>query len=467
MGLALSVIGDSLLDVDIEGEATRIAPESPAPVLEGLKELVRPGGAALAAQMLAMDGHEVTLVTALADDQASVRLRSLLGRVKVIGLEAEGTLPVKRRVRSRGHTIVRLDEGGLSAIPDELPDAAACSLETGSAVLVSDYGNGITSLPAIRQALALRAQQMPIVWDPHPRGAVPVPGVRAVTPNVDEALQFAQVSGASSDYSTLRQLTKELRQQWRASAVVVTAGRRGALFSYGEHPAQLVPASTVVESDSCGAGDRFAASLVAAVADGEVLSDAVMHAVHDAGAFIAGGGVGKLRTSDEVSALSSDPNGAEKSTAQLLRGVRSRGGSVVAAGGCFDLLHAGHVEMLHGARRLGDALVVLMNSDDSVRRLKGSGRPIVPAADRKRVLEALSCVDAVEIFDEDTPVKALDRLRPDVWIKGGDYLGQDIPEATMVESWGGTVLVLPYLRGRSSSRLVESARATTHMADER
>ena len=355
----------------------------------------------------------------------------------------------------------------MTAISDELPTAAVQAMETGSAVLVSDYGNGITSTPSIREALARMAQQTPIVWDPHPRGAAPVAGVRAVTPNIDEALQFAQVSSVSTDYWTLRRLTTDLRQQWRASAVVVTAGRRGALFSYGEHPAQLVPASTVVETDSCGAGDRFAASLAAAVGQGEVLSDAVLHAVHDAGAFLAGGGVGKIRIRGEAGASSSEPSGCDHSAAQLLESVRSRGGSIVAAGGCFDLLHAGHVEMLHGARRLGDALVVLMNSDDSVRRLKGAGRPIVPAADRKRVLEALTCVDAVEIFDEDTPVNALDRLRPDVWVKGGDYLGQDIPEAAMVESWGGTVLVLPYLRGRSSSRLVESARATTHMGEER
>jgi rfaE bifunctional protein nucleotidyltransferase chain/domain len=132
----------------------------------------------------------------------------------------------------------------------------------------------------------------------------------------------------------------------------------------------------------------------------------------------------------------------------------------VAAGGCFDLLHAGHVEMLNGARRLGDALVVLLNSDDSVRRLKGPGRPVVPESDRRQVLEALACVDGVVIFDEDTPLEALDRLRPDIWVKGGDYLGSDIPEAQTVESWGGAVLVLPYLRGRSSSGLVESVRTS-------
>jgi D-beta-D-heptose 7-phosphate kinase / D-beta-D-heptose 1-phosphate adenosyltransferase len=130
---------------------------------------------------------------------------------------------------------------------------------------------------------------------------------------------------------------------------------------------------------------------------------------------------------------------------------------VVATGGCFDLLHAGHVATLLAARGLGDCLVVCVNSDASVRRIKGSGRPLVPAADRARVLEALECVDAVVVFDEDTPVEALRRLRPDVWAKGGDYAGADLPETAVLAEWGGQAVVLPYLRGRSTTRLVQSA----------
>ncbi|MCU1606249.1 MAG: hldE, partial [Modestobacter sp.] len=142
----------------------------------------------------------------------------------------------------------------------------------------------------------------------------------------------------------------------------------------------------------------------------------------------------------------------------LLDRVRAAGGTVVATGGCFDLLHAGHVATLRAARGLGDCLVVCINSDDSVRRLKGPSRPVVGAPDRTRVLEALEFVDAVVVFDEDTPAQVLERLRPDVWAKGGDYAGADLPETAVLRRWGGQAVVLPYLDGHSTTALVERSR---------
>ncbi|MCU1676542.1 MAG: bifunctional heptose 7-phosphate kinase/heptose 1-phosphate adenyltransferase, partial [Frankiales bacterium] len=139
--------------------------------------------------------------------------------------------------------------------------------------------------------------------------------------------------------------------------------------------------------------------------------------------------------------------------------VRAAGGTVVATGGCFDLLHAGHVALLARARALGDHLVVLVNSDESVRRLKGPGRPLVPAADRAAVLSALSSVDSVVVFDEDTPEAALAALRPDIWAKGGDYTVEALPESALVASWGGQVVLLPFLHGRSTSRLLQEVLA--------
>jgi len=135
--------------------------------------------------------------------------------------------------------------------------------------------------------------------------------------------------------------------------------------------------------------------------------------------------------------------------------VRAGGGTVVATGGCFDLLHVGHLGLLRGARELGDCLVVLMNSDASVRRLKGPGRPLTPQAERAELVEALEFVDGVVVFDEDTPAEALERLRPDVWVKGGDYEAADLPEARVLEKWGGRVELLPYREGRSTTRMVE------------
>jgi D-beta-D-heptose 7-phosphate kinase/D-beta-D-heptose 1-phosphate adenosyltransferase len=134
--------------------------------------------------------------------------------------------------------------------------------------------------------------------------------------------------------------------------------------------------------------------------------------------------------------------------------VRRAGGTVVATGGCFDILHAGHLSSLEAARALGDTLVVLLNSDESVRRLKGPSRPVQPAQDRARVLRGLACVDAVVVFDEDTPEAALADLRPDIWAKGGDYAADDLPESALVQTWGGRVVLLPYLSGRSTTAIL-------------
>jgi D-beta-D-heptose 7-phosphate kinase/D-beta-D-heptose 1-phosphate adenosyltransferase len=242
-----------------------------------------------------------------------------------------------------------------------------------------------------------------------------------------------------------------LIRHWGVGAVAVTLGARGALLSYGEGAPMVVPAVPVTGGDPCGAGDAFAAAAAQALADGAVTGEAVSAAVAAASAFVARGG---------ASAWDADePNvAAEPGVDAVIARVRAAGGTVVATGGCFDLLHPGHVATLRAARGLGDCLVVCINSDASVRRLKGPARPLVTAADRARVLEALEFVDAVEVFDEDTPAEVLDRLRPDVWAKGGDYAGADLPEAAVLRRWGGQAVVLPYLDGHSTTALVARSR---------
>jgi rfaE bifunctional protein nucleotidyltransferase chain/domain len=240
-------------------------------------------------------------------------------------------------------------------------------------------------------------------------------------------------------------------------AVAVTLGSRGALLSYGEGAPMVVPAVPVTGGDPCGAGDSFAAAAALALADGAVTGEAVAAAVVAASAFVARGGAANWngardREPDEPDVV------ADSSVEALLARVRSAGGTVVATGGCFDLLHPGHVATLRAARGLGDCLVVCINSDESVRRLKGPSRPLVTATDRARVLEALEFVDAVVVFEEDTPAEVLDRLRPDVWAKGGDYAGADLPEAAVLRRWGGQAVVLPYLDGHSTTALVQRSR---------
>jgi D-beta-D-heptose 7-phosphate kinase/D-beta-D-heptose 1-phosphate adenosyltransferase len=448
----LVVVGDALLDVDLVGTASRLTPDAPVPVVSDVETRERPGGAALAAVIAAAaTTREVVLVTPMDTDDAADRLRALLdGRVRLLTIPAGGGTAVKQRVRVGGHSIVRIDTGAPDATLGGLPAEAAAAIRDAAAVLVADYGRGTTAAPDVRRALA--AATGPVVWDPHPRGADPVPNARLVTPNGAEAARAAGADVGGQGLAAVGARAEALIRRWGVGAVAVTLGARGALLSYGEGAPMVVPAVAVTGGDPCGAGDSFAAAAALALADGAVTGEAVAAAVAAASAFVASGG---------AAAWDAEPADvvAEHGVDRLLARVRANGGTVVATGGCFDLLHPGHVATLRAARGLGDCLVVCINSDESVRRLKGEGRPLVTALDRARVLAALECVDAVEVFSEDTPERVLRRLRPDVWAKGGDYDAADLPEARVVARWGGRVEILPFLEGRSSTRLLQEAAA--------
>lgn len=456
----LVVVGDVLLDVDVLTRAERLVPDAAAPVLEEQERHYRPGGAALAATLAARDtGAAVVLVAPLPDDEAGVRLRALLPpAVQVVALPCHGETPVKTRLRARGHTVARLDAGWGGVQLTGLPAGLRELLAGAAAVLVSDYGVGTTRDARLRALLAETAHHLPTVWDPHPRGATPVAAVAVVTPNAAEAAAASGIAGGG--VGALRRAAETLLRRWSARSVAVTLGERGALLSVGNGASEIFPAPAVSAGDPCGAGDCFAAALAAALTARAVASEAVAHAVAAASAFVAAGGAANLPEmisgkSAKSGRFSRDQHG---SALELAAAVRARGGTVVATGGCFDLLHPGHIATLAAARSLGDCLIVCLNSDTSVRRLKGAHRPLQPAADRARVLSSLRDVDAVAVFDEDTPSAVLNTLRPDIWVKGGDYAGAELPEAALLRQWDGEVVTVPYLSGRSTSGLVGLAR---------
>ncbi|MDO3685063.1 D-glycero-beta-D-manno-heptose 1-phosphate adenylyltransferase [Micromonospora sp. C28ISP2-4] len=451
----LVVVGDALLDRDVDGTVTRICPDAPVPVLDERTATDRPGGAGLAALLAAADGGEVALVTALADDAGGARLAELLtgAGVALYPMRLPGATAEKIRLRAGGQTLLRLDRGGDPQAPGEPSQAVRELLGRAGAVLVSDYGRGLLRQPALRAALA--EATAPVVWDPHPRGPAPVPGTRLTTPNLDELRRVTGDAGGGSPLTTATRAGQELRHRWRVGAVAVTMGPDGAVLCHGGTTPLVLPPSSVPEQveDTCGAGDRFAAAAARALGEGARIAEAVRAAVEAASAYVAAGGAAGLRR--EQAPAPPDP---ARPAEDLIAGVRADGGTVVATGGCFDILHAGHLSTLRAARRLGDCLVVCLNSDASVRGLKGPERPVNPAEDRARLLAALDCVDAVVVFDEPTPHQVLARLRPDVWVKGGDYGDVELPEAELVRRWGGRVVTVPYLSGRSTTGTISAAR---------
>ncbi|MEH0827536.1 MULTISPECIES: PfkB family carbohydrate kinase [unclassified Micromonospora] len=465
----LVVIGDTLLDRDVEGVVNRLCPDSPVPVLDETSYADRPGGAGLAAVFAAAGGAtEVALVTALADDAGGARLSCLLtaAGVQVYALPLPGTTPEKIRLRARGRVLLRHDRGGSAVDPGQPSEAVLRLIAGASAVLVSDYGRGVARHPALRAALA--ATRAPVVWDPHPRGPAAVPGVTLATPNEAEVRDLTKVPPGSSRLATAARGAQGLRERWRAGAVAVTLGGDGALLCHAGATPLVVAAPVNAEGDTCGAGDRFASAATLALARGALVSEAVQEAVAEASAYVAGGGVA-VALPPEVSAAAPVPlgGGGERigaaAAGAVVAEVRAAGGTVVATGGCFDLLHAGHVATLQAARQLGDCLIVCLNSDASVAGLKGPERPVVPQGDRSRLLAALGCVDAVLVFDESTPDAVLGWLRPDIWVKGGDYAtgGGDpasLPEAETLRRWGGHAVVVPYLDGRSTTDMIAAAR---------
>lgn len=431
------VIGDSLLDRDLWGVSDRTVPDGGGPVVDVRRTTNRPGGAALAATLLARDGCSVHLVTAIGADSEAGELATMLAAagVQLVALPSTDATRQKVRLRTPHGTVARIDRG-VSCSPSELSADLAPILEGAAAVLASDYGGGVLLNAGIRRSLAACGRRpVPLVWDPHPRGDAPVVGTTVATPNVSEAV--AVTGGVQHEWQA-----RALLKRWPVDAVTLTLGESGSFVAMANGPHWRVPAPHVAAVDVCGAGDRFAATVTRVLGQSGSLIHAVKAATAEAAEFVASGGA------TAVSGQASTAIDTRKDTQVT-----------VAAGGCFDVLHIGHVQLLERARSLGDRLVVLLNSDDSVRRLKGVGRPVVPQADRARMLHALSCVDEVVIFDEDTPVSALRQLRPQFFVKGGDYEPSDLPEEAAMREWGGSVEIVPLVPGWSTTALLTESGA--------
>jgi D-beta-D-heptose 7-phosphate kinase / D-beta-D-heptose 1-phosphate adenosyltransferase len=470
-GRRVWVVGDLMLDEYVAGAVERISPEAPVPVVRVRDTEYRLGGAANVARQVAMLGAQVSLAGTVGADAAGEQLLRLcaaggIDTRAVIELPERATT---RKLRVLGHhqQLLRLDW------EDAAPCAASCTMRMISklveephpeAVILSDYAKGVLTSETIAAVVQVRGSE-PIVVDPKSRDFTRYRGATVVTPNLRELEAAAGRTLDPDDTDVIASVARRLASDAGLKAMVVTLGDRGMLLVPVGDTAVAVPAAKQEVYDVTGAGDTAIAVLAVSLAAQAPLTAAVQ--IANAAAGVAVGHVGAVAVDLQSirNALSARPAGKVLERAALAARAaswRMAGKRVVFTNGCFDLLHSGHLALLDNAAKLGDVLVLAINSDDSVRRLKGPERPLVPQAERAALLAALSYVDAVTIFDEDTPLETLKAVRPHVLVKGADYRADQIVGRELVESSGGRVALVPLVPEKSTSALVERIRGKGH-----
>ncbi|MGV9679924.1 D-glycero-beta-D-manno-heptose 1-phosphate adenylyltransferase [Nocardia sp. NPDC003482] len=464
------VLGDAMLDVWMWGRSERLCREAPVPVVDIARSVAAPGGAANTAANLAALGARVRLVSLIGDDAAGRQLRDQLRRHGVaddhVHTAPHRSTVVKRRVLAGDQLMIRFDEGDQLPLDGSAPDVTAslaAALDGADALVVCDYDGGLAA--GLRAHLAtLRADLPLLVVDSHRPAAWQSVRPDVTTPNAAEAaaaLELPLPADGEDRVDLFDRHRARLFELTGAQTVAVTLDRDGALLLAGDRPAHRTWAEPVPERQCSGGGDTFVAALTlgllaglpesAAAEVAQAAADVVVHrpgtsvcSTTDLHERVAGSGGGVL-TQDELAAT--------------LDAHRRAGRRIVFTNGCFDVLHTGHIAYLNEAKRLGDVLVVAVNSDRGVRELKGPDRPVNSEDDRAAMLAALSCVDHVTIFDEPTPAALLRRLRPELYVKGGDYRPEMLSETDVVAEYGGEVQVLGYVAKRSTTALIERIRA--------
>ena len=452
-----------MLDRYLFGSTARISPEAPVPVVHVHETDDRPGGAANVAVNLASLGVSTRLLGIVGADAAADALEKILaarGIVCDFSYATDRPTITKTRVQSRGQQLIRLDEENVAAMPgDTMVNVLRGTLDGIGAVVLSDYGKGALS-DVVALIAACREAGVPVLVDPKGSDFSKYRGASVITPNQSE---FETVVGVCATDEELVSQARALLEQLDLEALLITRSEKGMLLlEAGGEPVFLSTQAREVY-DVTGAGDTVIATLAGALASGENFSSSAALANVAAGLVVRKIGVATVTPGEISASLHQRGQGGRGlvNRAELLTMVadsREKGERVIMTNGCFDVLHAGHVSYLEEAKSLGDRLIVAINDDDSVRRLKGDSRPINALDDRMLVLAGLAAVDWVVPFSEDTPTSLIADVLPNVLVKGGDYTPAQIAGAKEVLQNGGEVRVLPFRDGHSSSQIIEKLR---------
>lgn len=455
------VVGDLMLDRYVIGNASRLSPEAPVPVVVASQHDVRPGGAANVAAGIAAQGVETTLLGVTGEDESSEQIGALVAKYGVDYQPLRFThlrTTEKVRVVSGPQQIVRIDYETQvdSAALDALMDEYLRILPDFSAVVFSDYAKGVLRrLPEM--LAAARERGIPTFVDPKVPDPEHYRGAFLIKPN---AREFAGLLGEDGD---LTELAQHGLRTYGWDNIVVTRSAEGMVHACNQGSVRHYTAETFEVFDVSGAGDTVLATLTAAYLKGHPLADAIDIANRAAAVAVSHAGTYVVTQAD----LAAHISGTEAVSGKIrtLDGVvlklaqaKFNNTQVVFTNGCFDILHAGHVRVLAEARRQGDLLVVGLNSDESIARLKGPTRPVNSYDDRAEVLAGLESVDFVVRFDDDTPIRLIEEIQPDIIVKGGDYDPDTIVGADVVRAKGGKVVIVPLLAGRSTTSIIDRAR---------
>lgn len=458
------VVGDLMLDRYWAGPTSRVSPEAPVPVTRVDERYHRAGGAGNVALNITALNAKALLLGYVGDDEEAGLLSASLDKA---GVQCQfQTLPdqptvTKLRVLSRNQQLIRLDfEGDFGEVnAEQLLQNFADALPSVDAVVLSDYGKGTLSDPQAMIKMAQEAQ-VPILVDPKGSNFEKYRGATLITPNQSE---FEAVVGVSDNNEQLMTKGEALRQDLELSALLLTRSERGMVLFEEGRPAIALPTRAREVFDVTGAGDTVIGTMAASAAAGESFQNAMQISNLAAGVVVGKIGTATASVSELQQAMLAHeplPRGMseEEQLVELLALARASGERIVLTNGCFDILHAGHVAYLSSAAQLGDRLIVAVNSDDSVKRLKGEDRPVNGVTQRMAVLAGLESVDWVVEFSEDTPARLIERLLPDVLVKGGDYKIEEIAGGQAVMDAGGEVRVLEFIDGLSTSAIISAIR---------
>lgn len=462
-----------MLDRYVWGNVGRISPEAPVPVLKVSGRTQTLGGAGNVAANLAALGCKTILTGVCGLDSNARAIRQLLAEKNIIDkLVAHPTAPTtaKTRIMAQNQQLLRIDEEEVlhphaSEFSENLLAIFQSQLPTVDAVILSDYAKGALDPAILPKCITLcHKLNIPIFVDPKGAAWARYKGATCITPNEMEFRAGAERL-AIQDFSLTEQMLA-MRGSLELAFLLVTQGARGMTLLDADESPKSIPANAREVYDVSGAGDTVIATLAASIAAGASVAQAVWLANLAAGVVVGKVGTQPINLAELSSVLRSSSLPHGQKTLSLQEALpqatewRQAGKRIVFTNGCFDILHSGHIKLLREAASKGDKLIVGLNSDDSVRRLKGPTRPIISEKERAAILSALEDVDLVVLFNEDTPLNLISALRPDVLVKGGDYTRETVVGHDLVESWGGKVELVDLEEGRSTTRLLERISGT-------